>query len=197
MTTVKKGYQSMSHTYRLRALLGLVSLLLVVSIGCGGGTYGTGGRGSRITVRVTSQSLDDSSRTAILTAGTAETFYTNSNGYAEILIRDELTIQIIRVVFSAELVRDYYYRTDDLLAASGPITLELEVQNPSEEVANSDGDTGDLSCEAILDSWAAYAVTPDNHLSSGSINLISQETNNPDRTCDEKRELIANSVFEN
>lgn len=197
MTRVRRGYQPMSCKCCLYALFGLVLLLLLVSVGCGGGTYGTGGRGTRITVRVTSPTSDDLSKTTILTAGTSDSFSTNSEGYAEILIREELAVQVIRVISSNESVQDYYYRTDDLLAAPGPTVLESEIQDPNEEVAHADGDAGGLPCEAILDSWAAYAVVPDNRLSTASIDLISQETTNQNRVCGEKRDLIADSVFEN
>lgn len=185
----------MSRKCGLRALLGLISLLLLIPVGCGGGTYGTGGRGTRITVRVASSTSGDLSESTILTAGTSDSFYTNSEGYAEILIREELAVQIIRVISSNKAVQDYYYRTDDLLAAPGPIVLEPEVGDPNEEVSNADGDVGGLPCEAILDSWAAYAVVPDNSLPSDSIDLISEETNNQDRACDERRDLIADSIF--
>jgi hypothetical protein len=169
----------------------VVWLLLLTFVGCGGGTYGSGGDDSKIRVLVLTQDSVPLKDVLIRSAGFPEATATDDRGTATVRLNPALPWSLIRLQYGKQSSQDRYLETDAVLAADGPIGVEYGGQKGS---TSSLGPEFLEPCEEILSSWETAIATETSGLSERTIAAVQAILATKD-SCENKVPAIADTIF--
>jgi hypothetical protein len=177
---------------------GLICYIASLMIfGCGGGTYGTGGRSQEITIKLASATFLDNNPTQLQIAGVDGIVNVNSQNISSreseftARVNPEVPITLARVTFSDGKYQDFYFETGSAIS-SGEVTVSSDISY-APKIPNSEDIKG--SCQAILDSWTYVVATETGDFSSEQISLIQEKIVDETLNCNQKQQAIAEIAF--
>ena len=165
------------------------------ALGCGGGTYGTGGSHTNSTAILRSSLSGLPVEGATLQGvGSSETFISNKDGLVTLPLNENFPLSPIRVKLFDGNEMYTYVATDKAIKTKEPIVLEV---SPTESGMTETTAVGIKdTCSAQLDSWMAGISSQDESgLSHDQISAIADTAEDTALDCQEKLLRIVQIAF--
>jgi hypothetical protein len=172
----------------IKIIFNLIFMIVATLIGCGGGTYGTGGEEERSIINVINQQAYPLANAKIKVAGIKEESVTNQDGNASIILNEQLPTQIIRVQSENQSIQDFY------IESSGNSQLELVFSDSADEATTQTAKfSAKDSCQERLDFWSSIVEIDGTGINTKAIKKIIASTRI--NSCLEKNSRITDTIF--